>query len=203
MNIDTLLTEQGLRRFTEKRRDQHLRDAREYGQIAEILRRRLEQMPVEGDRWWSLRWRVKKVRKEFRAMERAMLRAASASEALYAVYCHEVLELPGRRQAALEAKEKAKDRRSERARRRKAVAHGYVARSLEQSAQRFEGAGRGDTVDGEVVSEKAVYLAPEPSFLKAVGDGSEGVVRPRSVRDYFPNDGGPNGGRGAGRGGAR
>ncbi|WTX00952.1 hypothetical protein OG216_46855 (plasmid) [Streptomycetaceae bacterium NBC_01309] len=201
MNIDHLLTAQGLRSFTEKRRDQHMRDARAYGQLADILARRLRRTPVDGDKPWSARVRAWRVVRHLRAMERASKQAASEAEALNADYQHQVLELPERRQAALEAKENKKDRNAERARRRKGAAHGYVARSLEQSTARFNG-GHGDVQDVEVVSEDAVYLEPEP-FLRAVGDGSEGVARPRSVRDYFPNDGGRNGGREAGRGGAR
>lgn len=198
INLDRLLTAEGLRLFTEKRRERHLEAARQYGQLADILARRLQRTPADGDWPWSARVRAWRVVRHLRAMAKASNQAAAAAEALFTDYRHQVLELPERRQAAIEAKEKRKDRNAERSRRRRLAAHGYVARSLEQSTGRFNSVGQGDAVDGEIVGEQVAYLDPQP-FLRAVGDGREGAARPHSVRDYFPE----NGGRGAGRGGAR
>lgn len=194
VDLDHLMTAEGLRLFTEKRRDRHLEMARQYGQLADILARRLQRTPVDGDWPWSARRRARLVVRHLRAMEKACQHVAAEAEALFTDYQHQVLELPDRRQAALEAKERRKDRNAERSRRRNMAAHGYVARSLGQSTGRFNGAGRGDTVDGEVVGEEVAYLDPKP-FLRAVGDGSTGVVRAHSVRDYFPDNGGRGGAR--------
>ncbi|MEQ4611511.1 hypothetical protein ABMX48_36875 [Streptomyces cavourensis] len=126
MDINALFTDEGLRAFTATVRDQHVRDAQQYGQIADIVRRRLEQTPVEGDRWLSKRLRAWKVARQLRAMQKASTEAASKAEALYATYVNEVLELPQRR-AVAEAK------RLERKSGRKAAVGAAVAGSLNRT----------------------------------------------------------------------
>ncbi|MEU5668423.1 hypothetical protein, partial [Streptomyces longwoodensis] len=126
MDINALFTDEGLRAFTATVRDQHVRDAQQYGQIADIVRRRLEQTPIEGDRWMSKKLRAWKVSRQLKAMQKASGEAASKAEALYATYKNEVLELPQRR-AAAEA------RKLERKQGRQATLGAAVAKSLDKT----------------------------------------------------------------------
>ncbi|MFF3932877.1 hypothetical protein [Streptomyces hirsutus] len=126
MDINALFTDEGLRAFTATVRDQHVRDAQQYGQIADIVRRRLEQTPIEGDRWMSKKFRAWKVSRQLRAMQKASGEAASKAEALYATYVNEVLALPQRR-AAAEAK------KLERKNGRQAAVGAAVAKSLDKT----------------------------------------------------------------------
>lgn len=126
MDINALFTDEGLRAFTATVRDQHVRDAQQYGQIADIVRRRLEQTPIEGDRWMAKRLRAWKVARQLKAMQKASGEAASKAEALYATYVNEVLELPQRR-AVAEAK------KLERKQGRQAAVGGAVAKSLDKT----------------------------------------------------------------------
>ena len=121
-----LFRSEGLRAFTATVRDQHVRDAQQYGQIADIVRSRLQQTPIEGDRWLSKRLRAWKVARQLKAMQKASGEAASKAEALYATYVNEVLELPQRR-AVAEAK------RLERKSGRQAAVGAAVAGSLNRT----------------------------------------------------------------------
>ncbi|MFI5945558.1 hypothetical protein ACIBCB_35675 [Streptomyces uncialis] len=126
MDINALFTDEGLRAFTATVRDQHVRDAQQYGQIADIVRRRLEQTPVDGDRWMAKKLRAWKVSRQLRAMQKASGEAASKAEALYATYVNEVLELPQRRAVA-------QARKAERKNGRQAAVGVAVAKSLDKT----------------------------------------------------------------------
>ncbi|MGC5543687.1 hypothetical protein ACPYPE_23740 [Streptomyces griseus] len=126
MDINALFTDEGLRAFTATVRDQHVRDAQQYGQIADIVRSRLQQTPIDGDRWMAKRLRAWKVARQLKAMQKASTEAAAKAEALYATYVNEVLELPQRR-AIAEAK------RLERKQGRQAAVGAAVAGSLNRT----------------------------------------------------------------------
>lgn len=123
MDINHFFTEEGLRAWTEDRRDQHLEDARHYGQLADILVRRMRQSPVDGDRPWDKALRARRIVRPLRDMERVSRRAAADAEALYTTYATGFLELPARRErAAIARKAKADSRAQRRALRRAKVA---------------------------------------------------------------------------------
>jgi hypothetical protein len=174
MDINELFTDAGMRATTSSWRDQHMEDARQYGQIADIIRRRVEQTPVDGDRWLSARRRAWKVFRQVRAMERASQKAAARAEALYVTYVNQVLELPERRELAAGRKE---DRRA----RRTAAAGAMVAKSLEKSVTQLNGGN--PQVTATVAAPQYLDAQPFP-FQMAVG--SESTQSTRTVNDFFP-----------------
>ncbi|MBB0231985.1 hypothetical protein [Streptomyces calidiresistens] len=127
MDINALFTDRGLRAWCDDRRDQHLEDARQYGQLADILARRLRETSIEGDRLLSAWLRARQVVRHLRDMERVSRRAASDAEALHTSYRTRVLELPARREAAALAKDRRRDSRA----RRKAL-RASTARAAQQ-----------------------------------------------------------------------
>ncbi|MFE4055572.1 hypothetical protein ACFXP3_04545 [Streptomyces sp. NPDC059096] len=176
MDINALFTDEGLRAFTATVRDQHVRDAQQYGQIADIVRRRLEQTPVEGDRWMSKKIRAWKVSRQLRAMQKASGDAASKAEALYATYVNEVLELPQRR-ALAEA------RKLERKSGRQAAVGSAVAKSLNKTAASL-GTPQ-EQVPGAVPQARPTEFVP-PDTPWEQWPMAAGGERPTStINDYF------------------
>ncbi|MGW2689477.1 hypothetical protein ACWC6I_40750 [Streptomyces sp. NPDC001414] len=177
MDINALFTDEGLRAFTATVRDQHVRDAQQYGQIADIVRRRLEQTPIEGDRWMSKKIRAWKVSRQLKAMQKASGEAASKAEALYATYVNEVLELPQRR-AVAEAK------KLERKNSRQAAASAAVASSLNKTVTSLNSPQ--EQAAGAVPQARpAEFVAPDNPWNQwPMAAGGE---RPTStINDYFP-----------------
>lgn len=176
MDINALFTDEGLRAFTATVRDQHVRDAQQYGQIADIVRRRLEQTPIDGDRWLAKKLRARKVSKQVKAMEKASKDAASAAEALYATYKNEVLELPQRRELAAA-------RKAQRKQNRQAAAGEAVAKSLDKTVTSLTGAP--GEVPGQVPQARpAEFVTPDNPWNQwPMAAGGE---RPTStINDYF------------------
>ncbi|MEU2800885.1 hypothetical protein [Streptomyces sp. NPDC007117] len=177
MDINALFTDEGLRAFTATVRDQHVRDAQQYGQIADIVRRRLEQTPIEGDRWMAKKIRAWKVSRQLKAMQKASGEAASKAEALYATYVNEVLELPQRR-AVAEAK------KLERKNGRQAAVGVAVAKSLDKTVTALNSPQ--EQVPGAVPQARpAEFVAPDNPWQQwPMAAGGE---RPTaSINDYFP-----------------
>lgn len=177
MDINALFTDEGLRAFTATVRDQHVRDAQQYGQIADIVRRRLEQTPIEGDRWMAKKIRAWKVSRQLKAMQKASGEAASKAEALYATYVNEVLELPQRR-AVAEAK------RLERKNGRQAAVGAAVASSLNKTVTSLN-ASQEQGPGAVPQARPAEFVAPDNPWNQwPIAAGGE---RPTStINDYFP-----------------
>ncbi|WP_435239976.1 hypothetical protein [Streptomyces sp. YPW6] len=176
MDINALFTDEGLRAFTATVRDQHVRDAQQYGQIADIVRSRLQQTPIDGDRWMAKRLRAWKVARQLKAMQKASTEAAAKAEALYATYVNEVLELPQRR-ATAEAK------RLERKQGRQAAVGAAVAGSLNRTVTALNTPQEqpGGTVPQ---ARPAEFVAPDNPWQQwPMAAGGE---RPTStINDYF------------------
>lgn len=132
MDINEIFTEAGMRETTSAFRDQHIEDARQYGQLGDIIKSRLEQQTIDGDGRFSARRRARKVSRQVRRMERASRRAAAAAEALHGSYVSQVVELPQRRELAATRKEERRQRRS-------VTAGQVVANSLQRSTNALNG----------------------------------------------------------------
>ncbi|MEU1789139.1 hypothetical protein ABZ553_25375 [Streptomyces sparsogenes] len=176
MDINALFTDEGLRAFTATVRDQHVRDAQQYGQIADIVRRRLEQTPIEGDRWMSKKLRAWKVSRQLKAMQKASGEAASKAEALYATYVNEVLELPQRR-AAAEA------RKLERKNGRQAAVGAAVAKSLDKTVSAL-GAPQEQAPVAVPQARPAEFVTPDNPWSQwPMAAGEQAPTR--TINDYF------------------
>lgn len=186
MDLNQLFTDQGMRAFTANQRDQHLEDARQYGQLADVVEQRLRSTTIDGDRFMAEQRRARKVAGKLRKMERASKKAAGAAEALYAAYVNEVLELPGRRAAAEAKRLERQDRRAQ----RKQVAAGqtaaWAAKSLHKSAAQLGGqvpAAPGGQAGAESVEQAPVYLPPQPAPF-AQAPAAEPAPAP-SIAEFF------------------
>lgn len=177
MDVNSLFTDQGMRQTTSVWRDQHMEDARQYGQIKEIVRRRLKQTPIDGDRWFDVKIRAWRVSRQVKAMERHSRRAAACAEATYATFAHQVVNLPERR--AVRAGQKAARKQQ------RAVNTGaFVAKSLDKSARSLSGQAVTSQVSGS--QDEGQFLDAEPfPFPMAAGD--EGRSH-GSIGDFFPTD---------------
>lgn len=134
MDMNEFFDQEGLRNITGSWRDQHLEDDLQYGQIAEVVQRRLAQQTIAGDGRFTAGRRARKVAKHLRKMQKASRQAAAAAEGLYGCFVNEIVELPARRAAELERKEQRKQRLG--------IASGVeaaVAKSLTKSATAFTG----------------------------------------------------------------
>ena len=175
MDLNNLFTDRGMRQFTASQRDQHLEDARQYGQLADVVEQRLKASPIDGDRLLSEWARTRKVVGKLRRMEKASRKAAGAAESLYATYVHQVLELPQRRDTA------AARKAARRARRGKQL-QGAVATSLGKSAAQLSGLNGPSTAPAEAADD-SLYLPAQP----AAGVPAE-VPAPAigGIADFFP-----------------
>lgn len=135
MDMNLFFDQDGLRDITSEWRDHHIEDGLQYGQVADVIKRRLEQQEIDGDGWLSAKRRARKVSKQVKRMEKASREAAAAAEGLYATFVNQVVELPARRARQLEAKENRKQRLG--------IASGgvqdAVTKSLTKSAHGFNG----------------------------------------------------------------
>ncbi|MEW2085688.1 hypothetical protein [Streptomyces sp. NPDC005283] len=156
-----------------------MRDAQQYGQIADIVRRRLEQTPIDGDRWMAKKLRAWKVSRQVKAMQKASEEAASKAEALYATYVNEVLELPQRRQLAAA-------RKAERKQGRQAAAGAAVAKSLNKTVTALTGPT--EQVPGAVPQARpAEFVTPDNPWNQwPMAAGGEQAPT-RTINDYFAN----------------
>ncbi|MFE3206316.1 hypothetical protein [Embleya sp. NPDC059237] len=174
MDINDLFTEQGLRTFTQERRDLHLSDAREYGQLAQVLRRRLEQTPLDGDGMGAAWWRARRIYRHLRKMERASARAGAQAEALYTAYVQHVLEEPQRRAVEDTRREERRTARLDRNAERRRAAGAVVGGSLAQSARALHAEG-----------SRQRHLDAEPHLYTVADEDQAAPVVP-SVVDFFP-----------------
>lgn len=184
MDINNLFTDEGLRAFTAARRDQHMQDASQYDQIADVIQRRLEQTPIDGDRPFSARRRARKVARRMRRMARSSRKAAASSEALYAAYVSQVLELPQRREQEAARKAHRQQRPV------KGSVDGVAERvtsSLDRSIHQLNGTTPRPAP--QAGTGQAGFLPPTP-FPYPIAAGGEGQPpAPRTVSDFFPKAG--------------
>ncbi|MFI8085848.1 hypothetical protein ACIF6L_34290 [Kitasatospora sp. NPDC086009] len=186
MDLNQLFTNSGMRGFTAAQRDQHLEDARQYGQLADVVEQRLRSTTIDGDRLMAGQRRARKVAGKLRKMEKASKRAAGAAEALYAVYLNDVLELPGRREAAEAKRLERKDRRAQRKQVTAGQTAAWAAKSLHKSAAQLGGQVPVDStvqVGAEAAEQAPVYLPPQPAPF-AQAPAAEPAAPP-SIADFF------------------
>lgn len=133
MDIDRLMTQDGMREYTDGQRDQWASDVSAMETLTQVIEARMAQTVIEGDRPGSAKRRARKVARRLRKASRQVRKAAAEMEAANAVFNREVVELPARRTRQLENKE----RRNEERARLRGLAKLQVARALAESAHGF------------------------------------------------------------------
>ncbi|GAA3808756.1 hypothetical protein ACFQ0G_53105 [Streptomyces chiangmaiensis] len=179
MDINQIFTEAGMRETSSTWRDQHMEDARQYGQIGDIIRSRLQQQHIEGDGRFSARRRARKVSKQVRRMERASQKAAAAAEALYGAYVNEVVELPQRRE--VEAARKAEKRQQ-----RAVTAGKFVAKSLQKTTDKLNGLPAQHIPQVSGVQPQAQYVDPLPFNFPHTGASTQQGIP--SIGSFFDQE---------------
>jgi len=105
MDMDALMTPEGMRNTTSEQRDTWVNDAVQIRQMAQIIQARIANTHIEGDNGQgTARRRAGKVARRWRKAARLVEKAAAEMEAADAVYVREVVELPNRRAKELERK---------------------------------------------------------------------------------------------------
>lgn len=139
MNIEALMTKQGMRDWTDEERQTFTNDAVQVRQIAQIIQARLAHTEIEGDRPGAAGRRARRVSRKLNRVARLLEKAAAETEAVNAVYVREVLELPDRRAKALEAREQRRDRRQERKALARSAAGTAITKSLTKTVHTLNG----------------------------------------------------------------
>ena len=137
MDMNALMTEHGMRAWTENERDENINAATQLRQMAQIIKARLENTHIDGDRAGGghARKRARTVVRHLHRAARDLDKAAARIEAMNAVYQREVLELPARRAKELERKDLRRQRLGIAA----AAAREHVGQSLTSSAHTLAG----------------------------------------------------------------
>ncbi|MFJ8727660.1 hypothetical protein [Streptomyces sp. NPDC093269] len=166
MDINQIFTDAGMREASSTWRDQHMNDAREYGQMSDIIRSRLAQQHIEGDGRFSARRRARKVSKQVKRMERASQRAAAAAEALYASYLNEVVNLPKRREVEAARKQQKRQQRA-------ATAGQLIAKSLSKSTDSLNGSPAQEIPQVSGMQPQPQYVEPLPAHFPHTGASTQ------------------------------
>lgn len=130
MDMTELMTQQGMSAFKDEQRDTFVNDADQVRQIGRVIRARIANTRIDGDKTWSAKRRAAKVGSRFDRVASLLEKAAAEVEAIDATYNREVLELPARRQRALDKKT---ERQQAKALTRQ-KAHELTERTLAESA---------------------------------------------------------------------
>jgi hypothetical protein len=157
MDIEQLMTKDGMRAFTDEQRETFTTDAVQVRQLAQIIQARLAHTEIDGDRTGSATRRARKVSRKMAKVAKLLEKAAAETEGLNAVYLREVLELPARRARQLEQKEARKQRLGIAA----STVHDTAAKSLTKSVNTLTGV-QAPTASAQASPPAVQYVSPQP-----------------------------------------
>jgi hypothetical protein len=178
MDIENLMTQKGMRDFTDEQRQTFTNDAVQVRQLAQIIQARLAHTEIEGDRTGSAGRRARKVSRKLSRVARLLEKAAAETEAVNALYVREVLELPARRARELENKENRRQRMGI-----AASVQDKVGKSLTTSANTLTGAQPPVSPQVNADPGGVRYVNPQPYAFP----GAPGPQQPAgNIADYFP-----------------
>jgi len=160
MDIDALMTKQGMRGWTDEQRDTWMTDAVQLRQLAQIIQARLTHTEIDGDGAGTAARRARKMAKKWGKLASLLEQAAAQAEGLNSAYVRDVLELPERRAKALERKEQRRQRLGIAA----TSTRQAVAQSLNQSAHALNGSQPVGNPQVTPVQQQPVYTPPMPTY---------------------------------------
>lgn len=173
MDMDHLMSEQGMRAYTDGQRDSLMDWAGEVRQITQIVQARLANTHIEGDKSaGEARKRSRKVSRRMARVARLLEKSAAETEAINAVYKREVIDLPARRaNAAVEG--------SSSWRQRFGIADSpireQVTNSLQESVHALNGTQQTGNQQATTIPAMPVqpaYLPPQPYHQAGPGAGT-------------------------------
>lgn len=179
MDIEALMTQQGMRDWTDSERDTFTNDAVQVRQLAQIIQARLAHTEIDGDRAGSAGRRARKVARRFGKVARLLEKAAAEAEAINAVYVREVLELPDRRAKQLEQKQQRQDRRAL----ARGTAGAAVTKSLTKTVHTLNGTEPVGNPQVNAVQPAPQYVNPQP--FQFPGAGAAAAQPIPSISDFF------------------
>lgn len=182
MDIESLMSKQGMRDFTDEQRQTFTNDATQVRQLAQIVQVRLANTEIEGDRVGSAGRRARKVARKLSKVARLLEKAAAETEAVNAVYLREVLELPARRARELEKKQDRRQRFGIAA----ASVQDKVGKSLTATTNTLTGIQPPVSSQVNAVQPGPQYVSPQPFQFSGQGAGQ---VQPLpSISDFFERE---------------
>ncbi|TGB06545.1 hypothetical protein [Streptomyces sp. MZ04] len=183
MDIDRLMTQDGMREYTDGQRDQWASDVAGVETLTQVIEARLAQTVFEGDRPGAAKRRAKKVAKRLRKASQQVRKAAAEVEAANAVFNREVVELPARRTRQQEIKA----RRDEQRARLRGLAKLQVARALAESAHGFNTDPQQVTTPAAPPApQQAQLLNPTPYAMPPAAGGPLGEITDQFPQVEFP-----------------
>ncbi|WP_416519987.1 hypothetical protein [Streptomyces achromogenes] len=181
MDIEALMTQQGMRNFTDEQRQTFTNDATQIHQLAQIVHARLANTAIDGDRAGSAGRRARKVSRKLGKVARLLEKAAAETEAVNAVYLREVLELPARRARELEKKEQRRNRLGIAA----SSAQAVVAKSLTKTTNTLNGSPQvGEPPVTPAAQQAPQYVSPQPFTFPGQGAGQAQPLP--NISELFP-----------------
>lgn len=179
MDINALMTQQGMRDYTDGQRDSLVDWASEVRQLTQIIQARLANTQIDGDKAGTAARRARKVTRRMSRVARLLEKAAAETEAVNAVYLREVLELPDRRAQDLERKALRKQRLGIAA----SAAQDAVQQSLAQSAHALNGPPPVGDAQVATAQDGPRYVHPQPWSYQQPAGGPQGA---QEFADFFP-----------------
>ncbi|MFM9373252.1 hypothetical protein [Streptomyces sp. Da 82-17] len=181
MDIENLMSPEGMRAFTDEQRDTLTTDASQVRQLALIIKARIAQTQIDGDKPWSAKLRAYKVGKQFEQVAKQLEKAAAGCEGINASYKKDVLEVPARRERALERKEQRAEQKMLAKARAK---HGITGALAENAHALNAGTGAANPqVNAPAAPPAPQYVNPAPFPMpQAPAQSSSG-----QISDHFPD----------------
>jgi hypothetical protein len=179
MDIDALMTQQGMRAFTDDQRETWMNDAVQMRQLAQIIQARLANTEIDGDKTGTAGRRAKKMARRWGKLAGLLEQAAAQAEGINSAYVRDVLELPDRRAKALERKEQRRHRLGIAA----TATQQQVAQSLHASAHTLNGSPQYGNPQVTPVQQQPQYTPPMPYQFNQPAAGSQPVA---DIADFFP-----------------
>lgn len=182
MDIDRLMTQDGMREYTDAQRDQWFSDVTDVETLTQIIEARLAQTVIEGDKPGAGKRRAKKVAKRLRKASLQVRKAVAEVEAANAVFVREVVELPDRRLRQAVAKE----RRGEQRARMRGLAKLQVAQALAESAHHFNTGPQQLSAQAPPAPQQAPLLNPTPYAMPSAAWAPLGEIMDQFPQVEFP-----------------
>jgi hypothetical protein len=179
MDIDALMTQQGMRTFTDEQRETWMNDAVQMRQLAQIIQARLANTDIDGDKTGTAARRARKMAKRWGKLAGLLEQAAAQAEGINSAYVRDVLELPDRRAKHLERKEQRRHRLGIAA----TATHQQVAQSLHTSAHTLNGSPQYGNPQVTPVQPQPQYTPPMPHHFAPSNSAGQPVG---DIADFFP-----------------
>ena len=183
MDMDALMTQQGMRTWTDDQRETYTNDAGDIRQMTQIILARLAHTYIEGDSAGTATRRARKVVRRLVKVARQLEKAAAEMEAFNAVYVRDVLELPERRVKDAERKALRRQRLGIAA----SGAQEHIAGSLNASVNTLHGIPGPTNPQVTPLNQAPQYHNPVPGHSPYAYPTPPAQAPLGNIADHFPD----------------